>query len=210
LINGLLASGDSLYSRGMGMGLATLLAIIVLGPPFGEATVEGATSGDGLRVEFEVVVSGAPVAVVVHAADPGQTQQTISLGNRTGGVWGGLTELDVMDFVVVFEAIGADGQGTLSEPTTLLELGLDPALIGMDGAVVVDEDDGNRPLTSTTRRWGWGAAALTAIALALLAVWAMGDRARGKHEAPRRAARRAARRVRQAVAAEEEEETPSP
>ncbi len=48
-------------------------------------------------------------------------------------MWGGVADLDVMNYVVVFEAVDADGEGTLSDPTTLLELGLDPALIGMDG-----------------------------------------------------------------------------
>jgi len=165
----------------MGMALSTLLVIIVLGGPFGEATVEGTHSADRLRVEFEVEVEDAPVAVVVHVADPGQTQETISLGKRSPGVWGGLADLEVMNFVVVFEAIDANGQGTLSEPTTLLELGLDPALIGLEEVVPVGENEGDQPLSARTRRWGWGAAALTAVALALLAVWAMGDRVGGEH-----------------------------
>ena len=169
----------------MGMALSALLVVIVLGGPFGEATVEGTHSAEGLQIEFEVAVDGAPVAVVVHAADPGQTQETISLGQRSPGVWGGVADLDVMDFVVVFEAIYANGQGTLSEPTTLLQLGLDPALIGMDDVDPAGEDSGNQPLSAETRRWGWGAVALTAVALALLAVWAMGERVRGKHAAAR-------------------------
>ena len=169
----------------MGMAIAGLLAVIVLGGPFGEATAEGLPSASGLRVEFEVVVDGAPVAVVVHLADPGQAQQTISLGNRSGGVWGGIAGLDVLNYVVVFEAVDAGGGSTLSEPTTLLELGLDPAAIGMGDTVPGVDTDEDRPLSPVTRRWGWAAAALTAIALALLAVWAMGERVRGKHRAVR-------------------------
>jgi hypothetical protein len=51
----------------------------------------------------------------------------------------------------------------------------------MGPVVTVVPADGEQPLSATTRRWGWGAAALTAIALSLLAVWAMGERTNGKH-----------------------------
>jgi hypothetical protein len=159
--------------------LAPLLALIVLGGAFGEATVDGSPFGAGLRVEFEVVVAGAPAAVVVHIVDPGQSQSTISLGNRGQGVWAGTTDLDLMNFVVVFEVVYPDGTGEVSEPTTLLGLGLDPSLLGMGPVVTSAPDDGEQPLSAATRRWGWGAAALAAIALSLLAVWAMGDRVTG-------------------------------
>ena len=171
---------------------ATLMTLIVLGGPFGEATVAGSPAGDRLQVEFEVVVAGAPAAVVVHAVDPGQSQETLSLGDRGGGVWGGIADVEVMNWVIVFEVVYPDGEGDVSEPTTLLELGLDPALIGMGGVIDLEPDDGDQPLSAMTRRWGWAAAALTAIALALVAVWAMGERVRGKHAAPRRGIRRAA------------------
>jgi hypothetical protein len=175
--------------------VATLMALIVLGGPFGEATASGSADGDRLQVEFEVAVAGAPAAVVVHAVDPGQTQETLSLVDRGGGVWGGIANFEAMNLVAVFEVVYPDGEGDVSQPTTLLELGLDPALIGMGDVVDVQPDDGDRPLSATTRRWGWGAAALTAIALALVAVWAMGERVRGKHAAPRRAIRGAATTV---------------
>ena len=159
---------------------ATLLALIVLGGPFGEATVDGTPFGAGLRVEFEVVVAGAPAAVVAHIVDPGQTQSTVSLGNRGAGVWAGTTDLNLMNFVVAFEVVYPDGAGEVSEPTTLLGLGLDPSLLGMGPVVTVAPIDGEQPLSATTRRWGWGAAALTALALSLLAVWAMGERSNGR------------------------------
>jgi len=163
--------------------LATVIVLIGLGSPFGDATVEGTRIGDHLQVEFAVTVEGAPVAVVVHAVDPGQSQETVSLGNRGGVQWAGVTDLDLMNYVIVFEAILADGEGIVSEPTTLFQLGLDPVLIGMGGGVDVVVDDGDEPLSATTRRWGWGALALAAAALALLAVWAMSDRNGGKQGA---------------------------
>ena len=161
--------------------LAPLLTLIVLGGPFGEATVDGRPFEAGLRVEFEVVVGGAPAAVVAHIVDPGQLQSTVSLGNRGQGVWAGTADLDLMNFVVVFEVVYPDGAGEVSEPTTLLGLGLDPSLLGMGPVVPIAPVDGEQPLSATTRRWGWGAAALTALALSLLAVWAMGERVAGRH-----------------------------
>lgn len=160
--------------------LAPLLTLIVLGGPFGEATVDGTPFGAGLRVEFEVVVAGAPAAVVAHIVDPGQTQATVSLGNRGQGVWAGTTDLDLMNYVVVFEVVYPDGAGEVSEPTTLLGLDLDPSLLGMGPVATVAPADEEQPLSATTRRWGWGAAALTALALSLLAVWAMGERVTGR------------------------------
>ncbi len=167
----------------MAVSLVALLTVAVLGGPFGEATAEGVPTGDRMRVEVEVVVAGSPAAVVVHAVDPGQSQETISLADRSGGAWGGIADLDLMNYVMVFEVIYPDGESSLSEPTTLLQLGLDPALIGMEEVAVVEADDGDQPLTASTKRWGWGAVALAAVALSLLAFWAMGERVNPKRGA---------------------------
>jgi hypothetical protein len=167
----------------MTMTLAAVLAAIVLGGPFGEATVEGAERGSGIRVNFEVSVGGSPAAVVVHVVNPGETQETVSLTDRGGGRWGSVADLDLINYVAVFEVLYADGAGELSDPVTLLDLGLDPAVLGMGEVTVVEDDEEDRPLSPATLRWGWGAVALVAVALALLAVWAMGDRARPEEPA---------------------------
>ena len=159
----------------MNMTLALVLAVIVLGGPFGEATVGGIERGDGMRVEFAVEVGGSPAAVVVHVVNPGEDQQTVSLNDRGGGTWGSVADLDLINYVAVFEVLYPDGDGEVSDPVTLLELGLDPAVLGM-GEVTEPDEPTDEPLSPSTLRWGWGAVALTAVALALLAVWAMGDR----------------------------------
>lgn len=180
MVNGRRAAASSLYSRRMVKLLVPWLALIVLGGPFGEATVDGNLFGAGLRVEFEVVVAGEPAAVVAHLVDPGQTQSTVSLGNRGSGVWAGTADIDLMNFVIVFEVVYPDGTGEVSEPTTLLGLGLDPALLGMGPVETAAPADDEQPLSPTARRWGWAAAALTALALSLLAVWAMGEKGNGE------------------------------
>jgi hypothetical protein len=160
----------------MNTTLAIVLAAIVLSGPFEEAAVEGTQQGAGMRIDFEVAVGGEPTAVVVHVVNPGETQETVSLTDRGGGIWGSVADLDLVNYVAVFEVLYADGEGEVSDPATLLELGLDPAILGMGEVTVEGGDSGDRPLSPTTLRWGWGAVALVAVALALLAVWAMGDR----------------------------------
>ena len=168
----------------MKLTLALVLASIVLGGPFGEATVDGTKSGDGIRVDFEVAVGGSPTAVVVHVMNPGESQETVSLTDRGGGRWGSIADVDRINYVAVFEVLFADGDGEVSDPVTLLELGLDPAVLGM-GEVPAPDEDTDEPLSAATRRWGWAALALVAISLALLAVWAMGDRnSNGKAAGP--------------------------
>jgi hypothetical protein len=159
----------------MKMTFAVVLAAIVLGGPFGEATAEGVESGDGIRVDFEVTLGGSPTAVVVHVVNPGEDQETVSLTDRGGGRWGSVADLEQINYVAVFEVLYADGDGQVSDPVTLLELGLDPAVLGM-GEVPAPDEETDTPLSPVTRRWGWAALALGAVALALLAVWAMGDR----------------------------------
>lgn len=155
-----------------------LLLSVDLGGAFGEASVDGTAVGAELLVDFEVEVGGNPTAVAAHVVDPGQTQETFSLIDRGAGRWGGAAQLDQINFVVVFEVLYAAGDGEVSEPTTLLQLGLDPELIGMAPPSGEADDGEAEGLTPATRRWGWGAVALAALALALLAVWAMGERPR--------------------------------
>ena len=85
-------------------------------------------------------------------------------------------------FIEAAAARGVDAflSGEVSEPTTLLGLGLYPALLGMGPVDTAAPADDEQPLSPTARRWGWAAAALTALALSLLAVWAMGEKGNGE------------------------------
>ncbi len=163
--------------------LALLLAVD-LGAPFGEASASGeATAAGTIEVELEVEAGGEG-SVVAHIVDPGHEQQTVSLAERGGNRFGGFVELEPGDFVVVFEWLPAGGASVQSRPVTLTELGLDPALFG--GGAVDEPRARGEDLPPTTRRWGWATLAVGAAALALLAVWALGDYAkrRGGAEPP--------------------------
>jgi len=165
-------------------GVLSLILVFatILGGAFGDAGAAATPAAGGqLEVTFTIEVGGDAGAVIAHIVDIGGDQFTSSLAPQGAGVWSGTTVTDASNLVVVFEAIRVDGTADLSEPVTLATLGVDPALIGVEGSgTTVPADDG---LSQRTLRWGWGALALAALALAFLAFWAAGarDRSRGSH-----------------------------
>jgi len=165
-------------------GLLSIVLVLaaVLGGAFGEADATATPAADGkLNVTFTVQVGGDTNAVIAHIVDIGGDQSTTSLAPQGGGEWSGTTVTDAMNLVVVFEAIRPDDSSDLSDPVTLATLGVDSALIGVEGSgTTAPADDG---YSQTTLRWGWGALGFAALALALLALWAAGgrDRSRGSH-----------------------------
>ncbi len=155
-------------------GLFTpLVAAVILGGAFGEASAEGrALSSGQVQVEITVEVADAQT-VVAHIIEPGGGQETVPLVNRGNDRYSTTVEVRKADFVIVFEALG-DALSVQSQPVRLTELGLDPTLIGA------------LPTTTTTteldrvytRQWGWAGLALAALSLAFLAWWALPDRTR--------------------------------
>lgn len=159
---------------------SVLVLAAILGGSFGEATATASPDGTGrLNVEFTVQVAGDANAVVAHIVDIGGDQSVTSLAPQGGGEWSGSTVTDASNLVVVFEAIRPDDTSAMSDPVTLATLGVDPALLGLEGSgVTAAADEG---YSQRTLRWGWGALGLGALALAFLAFWAAGGRERGSH-----------------------------
>lgn len=142
-----------------------LLLLVELGGGYGGASASGEVVGATL-MEVELVVEApAGVTVVAHIILPGEQQQTVAMAERDPGVYGTFVEIQRANAVVVFEQIGAEP----SSPATLLELGLDPAVLGM----VPDATTTTVPEASDTSQWGWLALAAAAAALALLALWVL-------------------------------------
>ena len=160
----------------MRIAAALFLLTINLGGAFGEAAAVATDQGDGvIAVELEVEAPRA-VTVVAHVIDPGDGQTTHSLGERTGKVFGGSLELEQANLIVVFEAFDNQGSSELSDPVTLLELGIDPAALGtVPPAVLIDPDD-EGGLTPELERRIWTAVGLVAASLALLALWVAGPK----------------------------------
>lgn len=161
---------------------ALLLALAEIGGGFGGPTVTGTeATAATMEIDVSVVLDGSDGPVVVHLALPGETD-TRPLVNRNGETWGALLEVRRADWQVVFEDVAT---GELSNPLSLTELGLDPALLGTlpDGI-----PSGERE--TTPMPWGWLVAATLAGggAVALLRV----ARVRPRHLKRRRPFRRSA------------------
>jgi len=148
-----------------------LLAGVELGGIFGTAGVSGrALTAATIEIDLSVEAP-AHATVVAHLIEPGGNQRTVALAERSPGVYGGIVEVPRIDFVVVFEAVGS--VGVQSQPVRLTELGLDPALLGRSPTAPSTTQPG---ISAETRRWGWLGLGLGAAALAVLALWALGER----------------------------------
>ncbi|MDF1595807.1 MAG: hypothetical protein P1T08_06890 [Acidimicrobiia bacterium] len=155
--------------------LIVSLLTVELGGTFGVASAEAVVVSSGeIEVTLSVEVGGNPVGVVAHFIDPGDDQETVTLGHQGAGIYGGTALVERADLIVVFEAIGAGAVSVLARPVTLTELGVDPALL-LDEVGTSAGGDVELRLDATTERWGWAALGLTAAALSLLAWWALAD-----------------------------------
>lgn len=165
-----------------GVLVSVLTAAIVLGGDFGVASAAGEPAvGNRILVTFEVEVLTSADVVVAHLIQPGDEQETISLSGDSAGVFRGAATVPKADLVVVFEVVQGPGDGVLSRPATLTELGLDPVLFG-DLTPPIDESTPSDPDLSI------GGPLTVAIisgvlSIALLAWWALSGRRAGPAEA---------------------------
>ncbi|MFP3881649.1 MAG: hypothetical protein ACLFRT_02650 [Actinomycetota bacterium] len=148
-----------------------LLAAVILGGVFGSAsaTVESVT-GDGMMVEIEVEVSGAPETVVAHMSFEDE-RFTLPLLDRGDSVFGLRTELERKNYMVAFEVVDEDAAS--SEPVSLQEMGADLSLASGETTTTTESEEG---LSQESQRLLWLAIALGAASLSLLAFWVLGDR----------------------------------
>lgn len=157
--------------------IGPFLASVIVGGAFGEASATGRQlTSATIEVDLSVEAEDAE-AVVAHLIEPGADQRTVPLVDRGGGRFEIVIELRKVDYVVVFEVVGP-ALSSESQPLRLTELGLDPAVIGVLPATPTTEPD----ISVDTRQWGWAGLGLGALALALLAWWALPDRTGKKEE----------------------------
>ena len=67
-----------------------------------------------------------------------------------------------------------DPVASQSQPLRLTDLGVDPALVGVLTVPPIDDEE----FSDSTRQWGWAGLGLAAVALTLVALWALPDRRR--------------------------------
>ncbi|MGH9168308.1 MAG: hypothetical protein ACRD02_10850 [Acidimicrobiia bacterium] len=152
--------------------LLALLASITLSPPFGEATASARPLPEGrLEIEIEIEVDGRPTTVVAHLMNPGGEARAVALAPRGPGRFGGMAEIDPVNLAVVFEALYLHGVSELSEATTLQAMGVDFEALRPS----LPAQTSGRGLSPATKQWGWAGVAFGAVALALLALWTVGE-----------------------------------
>jgi hypothetical protein len=158
------------------MAWSLLVVAASSGVPLGEELGTARASARQLTattMELELEVAGAGEgSVIAYLIEPGGDQQTVPLPDRGDGRFGIVIEVRRVDYVVVFELLG--DSPARSEPHLLTDLGLDPTILGILPATSTTVDG----FSDKTRRWGWAGLALAALALALVAVWALPDRGR--------------------------------
>jgi hypothetical protein len=146
---------------------------VEVGGEFGRATAS-ATNLSTTTIEVDLAVEAdAATTVVAHLIEPGGTQETLPLVPRGRGVFGIRTEVRKIDHVVVFESVGGQG-ASQSQPLRLTELGVDPVILGVENRPPTESDE----FSDSTRLWGWAGLGLGALALTLIALWALPDRRR--------------------------------
>lgn len=140
---------------------ALLLLVVELGSGFsgGDATGIGLTP-DLIEVRLVVDVAESDGPVVAHLALPGEDISTHPMLAGGEGRWTMVSELRRADWQVVFEALTA---GTLSEPVSLTELGLDPDLLSVSAPTT---DTRSSPEDASPPWWQLSVA-LAAAALAI-------------------------------------------
>lgn len=150
---------------------AAILAAVEIGGSFGMASAEiDSISDASMTIDIEVEVTTSAQAVVAHLSFDGETDVTLPLLDRGGGTFGIRTELEPVNYLVVFEAIGE--AGGLSDPASLEEMGAEFGRDGVGGSGGGDDDG----ISDDTRQAGWLALALVAAALSALAFWVLGGR----------------------------------
>ncbi len=124
------------FCRPYDAGVPTLLAIltaVVLTSPFGTATATAIDDTKGLTVEVTVEYSRSAVAVIARPFSDYEELPPTALVEGTDGAWIGWVELpSAQNWQIAFEAFESDGSATLSDGSTLIELGVDEIVIASE------------------------------------------------------------------------------
>lgn len=146
--------------------LLALLLSVALGAPFGEAEARALEVGSGMTIEVAVDVDRGQSAVLARVVAFAGELPPVALVDQGDGRWVGVLRLSGREDVqVAFDAIDGGGSSTISDLSTLTELGVDPA--------VVSPTRPTRPPTPDPGPNWWlvGGAVTGFAALVLLVVW---------------------------------------
>lgn len=146
-----------------------LIAAVIVGGVFGSASAVVESVDDAsMVIDMSVEVMSSADTVVAHLSFDDDPPLTLPLLDRGNGLFGLTTELDLKNYIVIFEVVGE----ATSDPVTLTQLG---AQLGPESAgVTTTTVEG--AMSEESRRSLWLAVALGAASLSVLAIWVLGGR----------------------------------
>lgn len=151
--------------------LVAVLTAVLLTSPFGVATASAIDDSKGLTVEVTVEYSKTAEAVIARPFSDFEELPPTALVEGSDGTWIGWVELPTaQNWRIAFEAFEPDGVSTLSEGSTLIELGVDAIVIKSD----IEGPLPGRPLLPPGSIWLIVGVVSMVAALVLLAFWTFG------------------------------------
>ena len=145
-----------------------LIASVTLSSPFGEATATAVGLEDGLEVVVTIEMDESFEAVLIRPFSSFEELDPTAMVFREDGEWGAdLVLPSAENWSIVFDAIRSDGTWERSDATDLVEMGVDPVVVGSQPAPPPAPEE-----SSTTTWWLVGGAVLGLAALGALAWWA--------------------------------------
>lgn len=148
-----------------------LIAAVILGGGFGSAAANvESEAGDTMVIDIEVEVQVSAETVVAHLTfedDPVLTLPMIHRGDSTFGV---TTELEAKNYIVVFEAVGDEGETSI--PVSLAQMG---AQLGPESNPTTTTTTSDE-ISADNRQMLWLAIAAGAASLSVLAFWVLGPK----------------------------------
>ena len=152
--------------------LLAFLSAVVLASPFGVATASAIDDSKGLTVEVTVEFSEDAVAMIARPFSDFEELPPTALAKADDGGWIGWVELPTaQNWQIAFEAFGPDGEVSLSEGSTLIELGVDVIVIESEVVAPLPGE----PLLPTDSVWLIAGVLSMVAALILLAFWTFGS-----------------------------------
>jgi len=146
------------------------LVAVTLAPPFGVAEATALEAGPPFVVSVTVTVSGEPEVVLMRPISAAGELPPVAMVARGEGEWGGVLRLTAReDLHLAFEVLQREGTTVISDPSTLVDLGVDPAVFTLASPTTTTDAGASLPTG-----FGWLAAAVVAVvgSIAAVAVWA--------------------------------------
>jgi hypothetical protein len=152
----------------------SLFGATSLGAAFADAEATGSLDGPALLVDLsvEVVTLAAPSVVVAHVGSA-TNQETFQLGTTDGRNFSGRLTVAPRNQFVLIEALTPGGDAEISETVSLIDLGIDPVLLGLEPDLGAPLPSADRGLSSGTTETGESPSPLLPILLVAAALVAL-------------------------------------